>query len=187
VGYRQGRTTGRICDPYGDVFLIVDGWQTLRQDFADLEPRVTELAARGLAFGVHVVVAANRWSEGRPSIRDLLGAKLELRLGDPMESELGAKVAARVPEQAGRGLTSTKFHFLAGLPRIDSSSQTGDLTTATKAAVEEIATFWTGPTAPEVRLLPTRLPAAQLPAPDGDVRICLGIDEQRLAAVWHDF
>jgi type VII secretion protein EccCa/type VII secretion protein EccCb len=187
VGYRQGRTSGRIDDRNGDVFLIVDGWNTLRQDFSDLEPRVTELAARGLAFGVHVVVAANRWSEVRPSIRDLLGTKLELRLGDPMESELGSRVAARVPEQAGRGLTSTKFHFLAGLPRIDSSSATDDLTTATKAAAEEIATFWGGSTAPEVRLLPTRLPVAELPAPDGDMRACLGIDEQRLSPVWHDF
>jgi S-DNA-T family DNA segregation ATPase FtsK/SpoIIIE len=186
VGYRSGRASGTIKDPNGDVFLVVDGWQTLRSDFADLEPRVTELASRGLAFGVHVVVAANKWSEIRPSIRDLLGTKLELRLGDPMESELGARVAARVPEQAGRGLTHTKFHFLAGLPRTDSSSATDDLTTATKAACEEIATFWTGPTAPEVRLLPGRLPIADLPAAEGS-RICLGIDEQRLAPVWHDF
>ena len=187
VGYRQRRTRGQIDDPNGDVFLIIDGWSTLRQDFADLEPRVTELAARGLAFGVHVVVAANRWSEIRPSIRDLLGTKLELRLGDPMESELGSKAAARVPEQAGRGLTNTKFHFLAGLPRIDSSTATDDLTTATKSAVEEIATFWTGSRAPEVRLLPSRLPVAELPAAEGDLRICLGLDEQRLAPVWHDF
>ncbi|MFI9380114.1 type VII secretion protein EccCa [Kutzneria sp. NPDC052558] len=186
VGYRSGRASGAIKDPNGDVFLVVDGWQTLRSDFADLEPRVTELASRGLAFGVHVVVAANKWSEIRPSIRDLLGTKLELRLGDPMESELGARVAARVPEQAGRGLTNTKFHFLAGLPRTDSSSATDDLTTATKAACEEIATFWTGQRAPEVRLLPGRLPMADLPAPE-EARFCLGIDEQRLAPVWHDF
>ncbi|MFC0546146.1 type VII secretion protein EccCa [Kutzneria chonburiensis] len=185
VAYRQGRTTGRIQDPNGDVFLIVDGWSTLRNDFPDLEPRVNELASRGLAFGVHVVIASNRWSEIRPATRDPLGTKLELRLGDPVESELGARVAARVPEQPGRGLTHTKFHFLAGLPRIDSSSATDDLTTATKAACEEIATFWGGQRAPEVRMLPTRLPMGDLPAPEGS-RFCIGIDEQRLAPVWHD-
>ncbi|MCW2690236.1 MAG: cell division FtsK/SpoIIIE, partial [Mycobacterium sp.] len=187
AAYRAQRAAGVLDDPYGDVFLVVDGWQTLRQDFPDLEGRVTELAARGLSFGLHVVVAANRWSEIRPAIRDLLGTKFELRLGDPMESELGARVAARVPEQAGRGLTSAKFHFLSGLPRLDSSSVAGDLTTATKAAVEEIATYWTGPTAREVRMLPLRLPVADLPAAEGDVRICIGIDEQRLQPVWHDF
>ncbi|HTI22833.1 MAG TPA: type VII secretion protein EccCa [Kutzneria sp.] len=188
IAYRQGRTTGKISDPNGDVFLIIDGWGTVRSDFQDLEPRITELAARGLAFGLHVVVATNRWSEIRPAMRDVLGTKLELRLGDPMESELGARVAARVPEQAGRGLTSAKFHFLAGLPRIDSSSATDDLTTATKAAVEEIATFWAGQAAPEVRLLPNKLPVADLPAPQPEAaRFAIGLDEQRLQPVWHDF
>jgi S-DNA-T family DNA segregation ATPase FtsK/SpoIIIE len=191
VAYRALRAAqidaGQCSDPYGDVFLVVDGWGTLRNDFPDLEQRITELAARGLAFGVHVVVAANRWSEIRPSMRDLLGTKLELRLGDPMESELGARVAAGVPHQVGRGLTATKHHFLSGLPRLDSSSATEDVTTATKAAVEEIATFWTGPAAPEVRMLPTRLSAEELPAAEGDLNVCLGLDEQRLAPVWHDF
>ena len=41
------------------------------------------------------MIATNRWSEIRPAMRDVLGTKLELRLGDPMESELGARVAAR--------------------------------------------------------------------------------------------
>ncbi|HET6500289.1 MAG TPA: type VII secretion protein EccCa [Amycolatopsis sp.] len=188
VAYRGRRAAGQLSDPYGDVFLVVDGWGTLRSDFPELEPRVTELASRGLSFGVHVVIAANRWSEIRPSIRDLLGTKLELRLGDPMESEQGARAAAGVPNQPGRGLTRTRHHFLAGLPRVDSTSEADDLTTATKSAVEEITTFWTGPQAPEVRMLPNRLPATGLPtADDGAARVCLGLDEQRLAPVWHDF
>jgi S-DNA-T family DNA segregation ATPase FtsK/SpoIIIE len=178
-------------DRFGDVFLVVDGWQTLRKDFEELEPRVTELASRGLSFGVHVVVAANRWSEIRPSTRDLLGTKLELRLGDPIESELGARTAAGVPHQPGRGLTAGKHHFLAGLSRIDGSSDTDDLMTATRLAAEEVATYWTGRRAPEVRMLPTRLPAAGVPAPvlgaAGDLTVSLGLDEKRLEPVRHDF
>ena len=54
-------------DPYGDVFLVVDGWLTVRQDFEALEPTITELAARGLGYGIHVVAATNKWSEIRPS------------------------------------------------------------------------------------------------------------------------
>ncbi|MFJ9631625.1 type VII secretion protein EccCa [Streptomyces sp. NPDC101175] len=187
--YRALRADGTIDDPFGDVFLVVDGWATLRQDYEDLEQRIMELAARGLSFGLHVVASAVRWSEIRPRLRDMLGTKLELRLGDSMESEVGSRAAAGVPHRPGRGLTSSGHHFLSALPRLDSSSRTDDLTAATKAAVAEIDTFWTGPRAPGVRLLPTRLDARRLPDPADtrDLRFCLGWDEQRLAPVWHDF
>ncbi|MGW3980200.1 type VII secretion protein EccCa [Streptomyces mirabilis] len=186
--YRQARADGSVEDLYGDVFLVVDGWFTLRNDFEHLEARVSELAARGLSFGIHVVVSAVRWSEIRARMRDLLSTKFELRLGDPMESEHGSKVAAGVPDnEPGRGLTHTKRHFLSALPRLDSSSRTDDLTAATKSATAEIETFWTGPKAPPVRLLPSRLPARELPSPTGDLKVCFGLDERRLAPVWHDF
>ncbi|WP_327138326.1 type VII secretion protein EccCa (plasmid) [Streptomyces sp. NBC_01340] len=189
AAYRALRADGGVDDPYGDVFLVVDGWATLRQDFEDLEQRVMELAARGLSFGLHMVVSAVRWSEVRPRLRDMLGTKLELRLGDSMESEVGSRAAAGVPHQPGRGLTGSGHHFLSALPRLDSSSRTDDLTAATKAAVAEIITFWTGDNAPGVRLLPTTLDARRLPAPADtrDLKFCLGWDEQRLAPLWHDF
>jgi S-DNA-T family DNA segregation ATPase FtsK/SpoIIIE len=47
--------------------------------------------------------------------------------------------------------------------------------------------FWPGPVAPPVRMLPTQLPVAQLPVPERPLRFCLGLDEQRLGPVWHDF
>ncbi|MFF4490854.1 type VII secretion protein EccCa [Streptomyces sp. NPDC001544] len=187
AAYRGRRDSGEIDDPYGDVFLVIDNWGTLKQDFEDLEPRITDLAARGLSFGLHVVASAVRWSEIRPRARDLFGTKFELRLGDGGESEHGSRVAATVPHQPGRGLTNAKLHFLCALPRLDSSPRGDDLTAATKAAVAEIDTFWTGRSAPGVRLLPTQLPLAKLPAPEGDLRVALGWDEQRLAPVWHDF
>jgi len=185
--YRRLRASGGIDDPHGDVFLVVDGWFTLRQEYEDLENRVMDIAARGLAFGVHVVVSGVRWSELRTRLRDLLGTKLELRLGDPVESEVGTRVAAGVPHQPGRGLVASGHHFLGALPRLDGFSDDSDLTAATKAAVAEIDTFWTGDSAPGVRLLPTSLSVDQLPRPEGDVRVCLGWDEQRLQPVWHDF
>jgi S-DNA-T family DNA segregation ATPase FtsK/SpoIIIE len=117
----------------------------------------------------------------------MLGTKLELRLGDSIESEVGTRIAAGVPHQAGRGLVASGHHFLSALPRLDGLSEDTDLTAATKAAVAEIATFWTGSSAPGVRLLPTSLPVDQLPQPEGDLRVCLGWDEQRLQPVWHDF
>jgi DNA segregation ATPase FtsK/SpoIIIE, S-DNA-T family len=187
AAYRAKRASGEITDPYGDVFLVVDGWGILRQDFEAVEAKVGDLLARGLSFGVHVIAAAVRWSEFRARVRDLMGTKFELRLGDPMESEVGTRKAAGVPHQAGRGLTKSGHHFLGGLPRLDGYSATEDLTNATKAAVAEVATFWRGQRAPGVRMLPLTLPASRLPAPDGDMRVCLGWDEQRLQPVWHDF
>ncbi|WP_432898033.1 type VII secretion protein EccCa [Micromonospora matsumotoense] len=185
--YLAARARGDIDDPYGHVFLVIDGWYTMKQDFSDLETRFQELASRGLSFGVHVIVSATRWSEMRTWLRDLLGTQLELRLADSMESEVGSRKAATVPNQPGRGLTSGGLHFLGALPRMDGSSSVDDLAEATKSTVEEISTFWTGPAAPGVRMLPTQLPVASLPVPEPAFKVCIGRDEQRLAPVWHDF
>ncbi|WDZ83738.1 type VII secretion protein EccCa [Micromonospora cathayae] len=185
--YLAARARGEIDDPYGHVFLVVDGWYTMKQDFADLETRFQELASRGLSFGVHVIVSTTRWSELRTWLRDLLGTRLELRLADSMESDVGSRKAATVPHQPGRGLTSGGLHFLGALPRMDGSSSVDDLAEATKSTVEEIGTFWTGPAAPGVRMLPTQLPVTSLPAPEPAFKVCIGRDEQRLAPVWHDF
>lgn len=178
---------GQIEDQHGHVFLVIDGWYTMKQDFADLETKFQELASRGLSFGIHVVITATRWSEMRTWLRDLLGTRLELRLGDSMESEVGSRKAATVPTKPGRGLTADGLHFLGALPRMDGSWQVEDLAEATKSVVEEISTFWPGPVAPLVRLLPAQLPVERLPAPEPELRVVLGQDEQRLAAVWHDF
>ena len=188
--YRRARRSGAVQDPHGDVFLVVDGWFTLRQDYEALESRLTEVASRGLSFGVHLVVSSTRWSEIRPWLRDVLGTRFELRLGDPMESEVKGRRAASVPAEPGRGLTTSGFHFLTALPRVDGRSDVDDLAAATRSVCEEALAFWPGAPAPGVRLLPPMLPAAELPAADPsarDLRACIGLDEQRLDPVWHDF
>ncbi|MBL7253223.1 type VII secretion protein EccCa [Paractinoplanes lichenicola] len=185
--YLAARRRGEIEDPFGHVFLVIDGFYTMKQDFAELDTRFQELVSRGLSFGIHVITTATRWSEMRTWLRDLIGTKLELRLGDAMESEVGSRKAATVPNQPGRGLTADGLHFLGALPRMDGSSEVADLAEATKAVTEEIGTFWPGEPAPGVRLLPTRLPVEQLPVPGKEFKVCLGLDEQRLAPVWHDF
>ncbi|MFI5935000.1 type VII secretion protein EccCa [Actinoplanes sp. NPDC051494] len=185
--YLAARERGEIDDPFGHVFLVIDGFFTMKQDFADLDTRFQELVSRGLSFGIHVIVTATRWSEMRTWLRDLLGTRLELRLGDSMESEVGSRKAATVPNQVGRGLTPDGLHFLGALPRMDGVSDASDLAEATKSVTEEINTFWTGPPAPAVRMLPARLAVEHLPAPEPEFKVCVGQDEQRLAPVWHDF
>ena len=47
-------------EPCGDVFLVIDGWGNFRHEYEDLEPIVTDIAARGLGYGIHVVITAAR-------------------------------------------------------------------------------------------------------------------------------
>src|SRR5262249_43264795 len=73
----------REASSYPDLFLVVDGWQVLQQDFDGLDQNVTKLVSRGLSYGIHVILSANRWMEVRPAVRDMVGGRLELRLGEP--------------------------------------------------------------------------------------------------------
>jgi S-DNA-T family DNA segregation ATPase FtsK/SpoIIIE len=184
------RASGEMFgDGFGDVFLVVDGWLTLRQEYEQAELDITALASRGLGYGIHVVAASNKWSEFRPAIRDLLGTRFELRLGDPYESEMGRTLAANVPERSpGRGLTRDGLHFLTALPRIDGQPDAASLPDAVRKLVETVGTAWQGQRAPEVRLLPSSFPAAQLPGPaETGTRIPFAVDEAMLSPVFLDF
>ncbi|MET8279820.1 type VII secretion protein EccCa [Micromonospora sp. NPDC005174] len=185
--YRQRRaatatTDQPDVDPFGDVFLVVDGWSTLRNEYDDLEPLVTDLATRGLSYGLHVVATALRWLDFRPAIRDLFGSRLELRLGDPSDSLVARRAAANVPEHPGRGVTAQSLHFLTALPRLAGSSD------GTAELVGRIADAWAGPAAPRVRLLPPVLPYADLDltATTG-LRLPIGVAEADLRPVQLDF
>ncbi|NUT42411.1 MAG: type VII secretion protein EccCa [Thermoactinospora sp.] len=176
-------------DGWGDVFLMVDGWSILRQEYEQLEADLADLVTRGLGYGVHVVGTANRWLEFRAGVRDLLATRLELKLGDAFDSEIDRKAAANVPERApGRGITRESLHFLAALPRIDGRSTVDDLTDGVAALVEAAASAWHDHPAPPVRRLPALLPAHTLPASVGEgTRVPIGIDEAALATVLLDF
>ncbi|MEW2358903.1 type VII secretion protein EccCa [Spirillospora sp. NPDC029432] len=187
AAYRRMRAAGEISgDGFGDVFLVVDNWLTVRSEFEQVESAITDLAARGLGFGIHIMAATNKWSEFRTTIRDLFGTRLELKLGDPYESEINRKMAVNVPEgRPGRGLSRESLHFLTSLPRIDGRATTEDVADGMRQLVETVQAGWRGrPGAPPVRMLPDVLPAAQLPqAADTGKRIPIGIDEDTLSPV----
>ena len=187
--YRRRRAEGRVDDGYGDVFLVVDGWPTVRAEFDELETQISELAGRGLTFGVHVVVTSSRWMDFRNQIRDVLGTRIEMRLGDPSDSEVDRRVAANVPRaRPGRGLTTTKHHFLAAVPRIDDRGTVDDLGEGVEDLVTRVNAAWTGPRAPKLRLLPSQvtLEAVRELAGPTDRRMLLGLDEGDLAPIGLD-
>ncbi len=145
AAYRAMRRDGRITDdPFGDVFLVVDGWATVRADFDEHDETIRQIAARGLTYGIHVVLTTARWSDIHSQLRDQLGTRLELRLGDAIDSVIDMRAAQGVPKQPGRGLTPDKLHFLAAVPRIDGWQRTDDLSDAARSLAETVADSWNG-------------------------------------------
>ncbi|WP_329258860.1 type VII secretion protein EccCa [Streptomyces sp. NBC_01478] len=191
--FRARRARGDISvtdQPWGDVFLVIDGWGNFRTDYEALEPLVLDIAARGLGYGIHVILTASRSMEVRANMKDHLMNRLELRLGDPMDSEFDRKAAANVPTGVpGRGQTPQKQHFMAAVPRIDGLSSDTDLAEATTALAAEVARHWQEPGAPEVRLLPREFAAAQLPPGDRfpNRGVSFALDEDNLEPVFVDF
>jgi S-DNA-T family DNA segregation ATPase FtsK/SpoIIIE len=153
--------------PFTDVFLVVDGWASLRHEFEEAEASVTAMAAQGLSFGVHVVLSATRWAEIRPALKDQIGTRIELRLGDPADSEIDRKRAQDIPhDRPGRGLSRDGLHMLIALP------------TDRICQGESVA--------PPIPLLPTRVDRDALVSRAG-ARVVLGLEERRLEPLPIDF
>ncbi|GAB3406566.1 type VII secretion protein EccC [Flindersiella endophytica] len=158
AAYRARRAAGEFSsDPYGDVFLVVDGWPTVRNDFEELEAVLGEIAGRGLAYGVHLVATCARWFDFRGNVRDLFGTTIELRLGDPSDSSVNRRAAMTVPADApGRGLAASGHHLIVAAPVLGAGHP--DHTDL----IARIASAWPVSSAPRVRLLPVHLPADDL-------------------------
>ncbi|WP_407689292.1 type VII secretion protein EccCb [Mycobacterium sp. HUMS_1102779] len=158
-------------DPFGDVFLVIDGWGALRHELEELEAPITALAVQGLSFGVHVVLSAARWADVRPSLRDQIGTRIELRLGDPADSELDRKAAQHVPrDRPGRGLSPDGLHMVIAVPGDEIPH--GDSS------------------APPIALLPSQVDHHAVVTGAGAVpraSVLIGIEEHRLQPVVVDF
>jgi S-DNA-T family DNA segregation ATPase FtsK/SpoIIIE len=192
--FRRMCAAGTVADArHGDVFLFVDNWATFRTENDDLESALTDIATRGLSYGVHVVATAGRWLDFRPGIRDLLGTRLELRLGEAADSYLNRKAAVNVPENTpGRGITASGTHFITALPRIDSRHDAFDLTDAQAVLTEAVAREYSGPPAPSVRRLPAHVPfdtvlTAALATESAGLTLPLGLAENDLLPACVDF
>ena len=190
--YRRGRADGTIpADRYPtDIFLVIDGWSTFKQEFEPQEQTITNIANSGLGFGIHVMISAAKWSEMRSNLRDAIQSRVELKLGDAFESEINRKAQGLVPAgRPGRGVTAEGLHLLVGLPRIDGVESADDVAAGQRAFIEAVSAVWQGPRAAEVRMLPADLPFTSLPqiTYDGVSRtIPFGIDELELKPVAFD-
>ncbi len=160
-------------DPYGDVFLVIDGWATIRQEFDGLEAPVTALAGQGLSYGIHVMIGAARWADLRPALKDQIGTRIELRLGDPADSEMDRRRARELADgRPGRGITREGREMAIALPDLD------------------MARRQEGCPAPPVELLPDRVEHRAViarPTPRRPDEVLLGLGERTLTPVALDF
>ena len=181
-------------DHFGDVVLVIDGWATIRSDFEMLESAMQAIALQGLSYGIHLAITASRWMEIRPAVKDMLGTRIELRMGDPVDSDIGRKHAELVPVgRPGRGMSAQRLHLLIGLPRLDSSSTVEDLPAGVASACATVRDFYVDREAPRVRMLPHSLDrvevidAARHAGALGRGKVAIGVSEAELAPVVIDF
>jgi type VII secretion protein EccCb len=174
--YRQLRADPNqpvAADPFGDVFLVIDGWPAFTAEFPDLEQKVQELAAQGLAFGIHAIITTPRWTELKSRIRDYLGTKIEFRLGDVNDTQIDRATREIPANRPGRAMSLEKHHLMIGVPRLDGVHSTDNLVEAITASVAHVAAQHTDQ-APRVRVLPERVHLHELdphpPGPESDYR-----------------
>jgi type VII secretion protein eccCa len=190
AAYRRMRAEGRVDDGYGDIFLVIDGWQALRSDFDELELRLQDLIPRGLNFGLHVIATALRWMNFRTAVKDMFVSRIELRLGDALDSEIDRKISRNVPSGApGRGLEIGKHHVLGALPRVDADPDPETLAEGVNDFVTNVNELWKGKPGPKLRVLPDRvsIDAVRKATSEDDPRILLGLGESRLEPFGIDF
>lgn len=176
------RREAKVPDESGDVFLVVDGWAAMRQDCDGLEDAITALAAQGLAHRIHVVIAASRWAELRPALKDQLGTRIELRLGEPAESEMDRKRARLLSDRLpGAGLTRDGLCTLIARPTLFGV----DMATAAQL----LRTRHADCVAPRIETLPALLCWPDQPAADttGPTRVAIGVGEREMQPLTIDF
>ncbi|MGI8880631.1 MAG: type VII secretion protein EccCb [Jatrophihabitans sp.] len=171
---------------FPDVFVFVDSALDLRTEF-DADDQLTQLVSRGLAVGVHVVVTATRYADLRPAVRELLGTRIELRLGDPADSMVDRVSARELPAGVpGRAVMAPSVVGQIALP--DLAGPEHPESVPLRVAAELAAEQWTGPTAQPVRMLPSTVRPAELPLPGTDPLpgVPIGLGEPDLEPVYLD-
>jgi S-DNA-T family DNA segregation ATPase FtsK/SpoIIIE len=180
---RERRAQGDPNAP-PDIFLIIDGWPTLRQRFEALLGDVERIALEGSAFGVHLVAATDKWTTlGR--LQDAFTGCLELRLADPVaNSKFGQRGLPH--DEPGRGLAGVNLEMRVALPRLDGEGDVEGLAHAVRAAVTSIAAQWNGSSALQVRPLPRLIDRREDTAAPDAPGVSIGVSEIGLEPVTID-
>ena len=151
---RDMHVQGRLPELFAaDIFLVIDGWGTMRKDYDDLAETVEKLAQRGLGYGIHIIFGTGRWPDFRLPVQAVIGTKVEFRLNDSLDSCVAKRVNEKLAnETTGRCITSDELISQVALPIMDNLSLVHEATP--EALVSAINQAWEGRSAPAVRMLP---------------------------------
>ena len=193
--YRSRRRgQGRADDGYGDVFLVVDGWSTLRAEFDDLEIEIQRAGRPRPDLRRALVVTASRWVDFRSRdarrVRHPARAAARRPASTPRST---ARSPRNVPDGPARprAWSPTKLHFLARAARGSTAAAPPTTSaTASRTSSTRVSAAWTGPAraqaAAAARARSRSSGSASWPAPERPARLLLGIDESDLAPVGLD-
>ena len=183
---RAAHRAGRLPElAVADIFLVVDNWTVLKEDFEDLTDTVQEIGTRGLGYGIHLIITTGRWTDLRLRLQAIIGSKLELRLNDPLDASTDRKAVANIrADTPGRAVTVEGLTAQLCLPRIDGDDDAASIRAGTEHLVKAVNQAWPGDPAPTIRILPTSISHHQLRRQHPDAApVLIGIDEANLAPV----
>ncbi|RYE75914.1 MAG: type VII secretion protein EccC, partial [Myxococcales bacterium] len=192
AAFRRARENGDLPGESGDVFLIVDGWGTFREEYDDLDYAVADIAARGANFGVHVIVTVTQGMQVRMRMMSAMGGRIELRMNDAYDSEFERKMMEQVPKETiGRGLTGDRKSALIfqtalpalGLPELAPGEDYDDshLQAGQSELLAAISDKWGDLAVDKVEVLPSVVRLSELPAlRKGADQFVVGLSEMNL-------
>ena len=202
--YRRLRTDPHFpllaADPYGDVYVVIDGWDAAVAEGQVLQYRGGELEALivgALNYGVHFVIATSRMVEMR-GVEPHMGAIIELHSETEMSRVSNQLAKARRPAPGHVIVKGHDLYGLVALPRIDGVEDRGSINTGMAGLIAAIAEQFAASSAERLRTLPTSITRAELAAmvqdadrqareaaggrvdPRRQLRIALGVREDTL-------
>jgi DNA segregation ATPase FtsK/SpoIIIE, S-DNA-T family len=194
AGLRRAAAEGAVDVP-GDLVLAIDGWGGLTEANEDANDLLMEIASRGPALGVHVVLTAVNSTQVRARLAASFSGRIELRLADAFDSGIDRKLIEELPKEVpGRVLTSGKRFGHIALPRIDDFDSTQDLSDGFADLAREVRRRWPGPGVAAVKALPVDVALRELlppeSAPTGDpyaLAPVVGVAESDLGPAAVDF
>ncbi|WP_298867314.1 FtsK/SpoIIIE domain-containing protein [uncultured Microbacterium sp.] len=172
---RAGVRDVEDCAGLSRLVIVIDEFAALLQEHPDLGAVFTDVAARGRALGMHLVLGTQRASG---VIRDALAAncplRISLRVAEPADSRfvIGSDAAAELP-----GGTESRGLAFVRRPR-DSRAEPARIALTADADIEAAARRWSGHRAQPSPWLPPLPSKLELPADELSAGVVLGLADE---------